>query len=105
MVAILATDTNNFRLLDRRLGSAVIADKMRAQISHIQRAHRHAIRPGIRARLAHVLAETESLAGWQAINTGALADAWNHYENAKAAAREADKPPSSPMSRPNRHTS
>ncbi|MEV7807415.1 helix-turn-helix domain-containing protein [Microbispora sp. NPDC088329] len=92
MVMILNTDTNNLRLLDRRLGSAAIADKMRAQISQIQRAHRHAVRPGIRAQLAHVLAQTESLAGWQAINTGALNDAWNHYENAKAAAREADDP-------------
>lgn len=92
MVMILNTDTNNLRLLDRRLGSAAIADKMRAQISQIQRAHHHAIRPGIRAKLAHVLAQTESLAGWQAINTGALNDAWNHYENAKAAAREADDP-------------
>ncbi|WP_067179909.1 hypothetical protein [Microtetraspora niveoalba] len=92
MVMILNADTNNLRLLDRRLGSAAIADKMRAQISQIERAHHHAVRPGIRAQLAHVLAETESLAGWQAINTGALNDAWTHYENAKAAAREADDP-------------
>lgn len=92
MVMILNTDTNNLRLLDRRLGSAAIADKMRAQITQIERAQRHAVRPGIRAQLAHVLAQTESLAGWQAINTGALNDAWDHYENAKAAAREADDP-------------
>ncbi|GAA4225450.1 hypothetical protein GCM10023075_23200 [Streptosporangium album] len=92
MVMILTTDTNNLRLLDRRLGGVAIADKMRAQISQLERAHRHAVRPGIRAQLAHVLAETSSLAGWQAINTGALNDAWNHYEHAKAAAREADDP-------------
>lgn len=92
MVMILNTDTNNLRLLDRRLGSAAIADKMRAQMAQIERAHRHAVRPGIRAQLARILAETASLAGWQAINTGALNDAWNHYENAKAAAREADEP-------------
>ncbi|GGT08498.1 hypothetical protein GCM10010156_76860 [Planobispora rosea] len=92
MVMILSTDTNNLRLLDRRLGGVVIADKMRAQINQIERAHRHAVRPGIRAQLAHVLAETSSLAGWQAINTGALSDAWEHYEHAKAAAREAGDP-------------
>lgn len=92
MVMILTTDTNNLRLLDRRLGGVAIADKMRAQIAQVERAHRHAVRPGIRARLAHVLAETSSLAGWQAIHTGALNDAWNHYEHAKAAAREADNP-------------
>ncbi|MEU0570313.1 XRE family transcriptional regulator [Nonomuraea sp. NPDC005983] len=89
-VMILRTDTNNLRLLDRRLGGPAIADKMQAQMAQIQRAHRHAIRPGLRADLAHLLAETASLAGWQAINTLALNDAWTHYERAKAAAYEAD---------------
>ncbi|SEL57619.1 hypothetical protein [Nonomuraea pusilla] len=92
MVMILRTDTNNLRLLDRRLGGVAIADKMRAQMSQIQRAHRHAVRPGMRAELAHLLAETASLAGWQAINALALKDAWHHYEQAKAAAYEADDP-------------
>jgi tetratricopeptide (TPR) repeat protein len=92
MVLILSTDTNNLRLLDRRLGSAAIADKMRAQISQVQRAHRHAIRPGIRARLAYVLSETAALAGWQAIDRCALKDAWDHHEDAITAAREADDP-------------
>lgn len=92
MVMILGADTNNLRLLDRRLGGGAIADKMRAQITQLAGAHRHAVRPGIRAQIARFLAETESLAGWQAINTGALNDAWNHYENAKAAAHDADDP-------------
>ncbi|SDR05722.1 hypothetical protein SAMN04489764_3247 [Thermostaphylospora chromogena] len=92
MVAILFTETNNLRLLDRRLGGVVIADKMRAHISQIQRAHRHAIRPGIRARLAHVLSETAALAGWQAIDHCVLSDAWDYHETAISAAREADDP-------------
>ncbi|MFG1708698.1 XRE family transcriptional regulator [Nonomuraea sp. M3C6] len=91
-VMILHTDTNNLRFLDRKLGGPAIADKMRAQINQIERAHRHAIRHGIRAQLAHLLAETTSLAGWQAINTLALNDAWTHYEHAKAAAYEAEDP-------------
>lgn len=91
-VMILQTDTNNLRLLDRRLGGPAIADKMHAQMAQIERAHRHAIRPGLRTQLAHLLAETASLAGWQAINTLALNDAWSHYERAKAAALEADDP-------------
>ncbi|OUC97401.1 helix-turn-helix domain-containing protein [Streptosporangium minutum] len=89
-VMILSTDTNNLRLLDRRRGAAAIADKMRAQIAQIERAHRHAIRPGIRAQLAYVLSETAALAGWQAIDTCALSDAWDHHENAISAAREAE---------------
>lgn len=90
MVMILSTDTNNLRLLDRRLGGVVIADKMRAQISQIQRAHRHAIRTGIRTQLAHVLSETAALAGWQAIDRCALSDAWDYHEAAISAGREAE---------------
>ncbi|NBE95092.1 helix-turn-helix domain-containing protein [Nonomuraea sp. KC401] len=92
MVTILSTDTNNLRLLDRRLGGVAIADKMRAQMAQIERTYRHAVRPGIRAQLAHLLAQTASLAGWQAVNAVALDDAWNHYERAKAAGREAEDP-------------
>lgn len=91
-VMVLHTDTNGLRYLDRKLGGPAIADKMRAQIAQIERAHGHAIRHGIRAQLAHLLAETASLAGWQAINTLALNDAWTHYEHAKAAAHEAEDP-------------
>ena len=90
MVMILTTDTNNLRLMDRRVGAVAIADKMRAQIAQLERAHRHAIRPGIRAQLAHVLSETAALAGWQAIDTCALSDAWDHHEHAISAAREAE---------------
>jgi len=92
MVMILTTDTNNLRLMDRRLGGAAIADKMRAQIAQLERVHRHAIRPGIRAQLAHVLSETAALAGWQALDTCALSDAWDHHEHAISAAREAENP-------------
>ncbi len=90
MVVILSTDTNNLRLLDRRLGGVVIADKMRAQISQIQRAHCHAIRAGIRTQLAHVLSETAALAGWQVIDRCALSDAWDYHEAAISAGREAE---------------
>ncbi|MFI6505061.1 XRE family transcriptional regulator [Nonomuraea typhae] len=92
MVMILSTDTNNLRLLDRRLGGLAIADKMRAQISQIERAYTHVVRPGLRSSLARLLAEASSLAGWQNINTLALNDAWNHYERSKTAAAEADNP-------------
>ncbi|MBB2914817.1 transcriptional regulator with XRE-family HTH domain [Streptosporangium becharense] len=92
MVMILTTDTNNLRLMDRRAGAAAIADKMRAQITQIERFHRHAIRPGIRAQLARIMSETAALAGWQAIDTCALSDAWDHHERAISAAREAEDP-------------
>ncbi|MGV9537717.1 XRE family transcriptional regulator [Streptosporangium sandarakinum] len=89
-VMILSTDTNNLRFMDRRHGAAAVAEKMRAQIAQIESVYRHAIRPGIRAQLAHVLSETAALAGWQAIDTCSLSDAWDHHERAIAAAREAE---------------
>ena len=48
------------------------------------------MRPGQRQALASVLAEASSLAGWQAIDAGKLPMAWEHYERATGAAREAD---------------
>ncbi|GAB1819784.1 hypothetical protein [Herbidospora sp. RD11066] len=46
----------------------------------------------MRAELAEVLAEASSLAGWQSIDTGAVNDAWDHYERAKSVAQEAERP-------------
>ncbi|GLX96757.1 hypothetical protein Hesp01_47070 [Herbidospora sp. NBRC 101105] len=65
MAVILPTGTNNLGMLDCRMSAIPIADKMRAHISQIDRAHHHAVRPGVRAELAEVLAEASSLAGWQ----------------------------------------
>lgn len=47
---------------------------------------------GHRADLAAVLAEASALAGWQALDRAATAQAWDHHERAKHAAREAESP-------------
>ena len=43
-------------------------------------------------QLAAVLADASALAGWQAIDMGRLPRAWDHFERATAAAREAADP-------------
>ena len=89
VVRVLQGETDNIRLLDRRLGAPAVAGKLEAHISHIETGLRYSLRPGNRQQLAAVLADASALAGWQAIDMGRLPRAWAHFERATAAAREA----------------
>jgi len=89
VVRVLQGETDNIRLLDRRLGAPAVAGKLEAHISHIANGLRYSLRPGNRQQLAAVLADASALAGWQAIDMGHLPRAWAHFERATAAAREA----------------
>ena len=92
VVRVLQGETDNIRLLDRRLGAPAVAGKLEAHISHIETGLRYSLRPGNRQQLAAVLADASALAGWQAIDMGHLPRAWTHFERATAAAREAGDP-------------
>ncbi|MCU1447953.1 MAG: hypothetical protein JWP02_123 [Acidimicrobiales bacterium] len=87
---ILKSETEMIRLLDRRLGNVAAAEKMRAHITQVEQALRYSVSGQVRKLLAGVLADSSALAGWQAIDMGALAVAWDHFERAKVAAREAE---------------
>ena len=89
VVRVLQGETDNIRLLDRRLGAPTVAGKLEAHINHIETGLRYSLRPGNREQLAVVLADASALAGWQAIDMGRLPRAWEHFERAIAAAREA----------------
>ncbi len=86
---VLQEETNAVRLLDRRLGAPAVAAKLEAHISHLAVSLHHSLRPDRRQQLAAVLADAAALAGWQAIDMGRMDAAWNHFETATAAAREA----------------
>jgi len=92
LVTLLRDQTHNIRLQDRRLGAAAVSDQMHAHIRQVNDLLQHTIAPRQRAELAGVLAAASTLAGWQAIDTGELQEAWTHYERGKTAAREADDP-------------
>jgi len=92
-IQLLQEETNTIRLLDRRLGAPAVAAKLEAHIGQLQDGLHHCLTPSRREKLAHVLADAAALAGWQAIDTGRLAAAWNHFETATAAAREAGNDP------------
>lgn len=77
------------RRLDRKFGGVATLDRLRTQISEIQELLDFSITTGQRAPLAAVLTETAALAGWEALDRNAHAQAWRHHETAKMAAREA----------------
>jgi len=89
VVAALQSETETIRLLDRRLGAPAVAAKLEAHIGQVETGLRYSLRPSNRQQLATVLADASALAGWQAIDMGRLPQAWDHFERATAAAREA----------------
>ncbi len=92
IIRALDNETDAIRLQDRRLGAPAITDKLQAHIEHVDTCLHYSMRPGQRDALAAVLSDASSLAGWQAIDMGRLADAWKHYERSISAACEAGNP-------------
>lgn len=63
VVRVLQGETDNIRLLDRRLGAPAVAAKLEAHIGHIETNLRYSLRPGNRQLIARVLADASALAG------------------------------------------
>lgn len=89
VVRILQSETDAIRMLDRRMGAPAVAGKLEVHIGHLESSLAYSLRPGNRQQLAAVLADASALAGWQAIDMGRLPRAWEHFERATKAAREA----------------
>jgi transcriptional regulator with XRE-family HTH domain len=64
VVRVLQGETDNIRLLDRRLGAPAVAGKLDAHIGQIETSLRYSLRPGNRQQLARALADASALAGW-----------------------------------------
>ena len=92
VIRALDSETDAIRLLDRRLGAPAVAAKLQAHIDHLDACLHYSLQPSQRQALAAILSDASSLAGWQAIDMGQLAAAWEHYERSLAAAREAASP-------------
>jgi hypothetical protein len=91
-LGLLREQLDTARRLDRRLGAAAVLGSVRGQLTHLEATLAHTLAPARRCALASLLAETASLAGAQALDSGAATQAWEHLETAKAAAREAESP-------------
>ncbi len=92
LVQLLRDQTERIRLLDRRLGAPGVLEQLRGHISVIERLLDHSVLARDRAPLAAALADAATLAGWQALDVGGTAQAWQHYAKARAAAQEAGSP-------------
>ncbi|MQA96004.1 MAG: amino acid ABC transporter substrate-binding protein [Streptosporangiales bacterium] len=90
LVREMEKQVHQIRLLDRRLGAPSLLEQTRAVMATLDELMSHSVRPSIRSALAAVLADAATLAAWQALDVGALGQAWHHYETAKVAAREAE---------------
>ncbi|SFW63178.1 hypothetical protein [Amycolatopsis australiensis] len=88
VLALLHSQLTVVRRLDRQLGAATAHDEVATKISQLNRLRSHSLTPSVRSQLAALLAEFGTLAGWQALDMGSVANSWQFYERAKAAAVE-----------------
>lgn len=77
------------RHVDRQYGGIMLLDQLRSHIKQLERLLGYSTVRGHREALSRVLTEASTLAGWVSLDRNAIVQAWNHYERAKAAAREA----------------
>jgi hypothetical protein len=91
LVRLLDEHTNHYRMLDRRLGAALIPQTA-AHVEQMQSLLHTALDGGHRRDLAVALAEAAALSGWQSLDAGDVRRAWQMHEVAKAAAREGEDP-------------
>lgn len=81
--------THRLRLLDRRFGAAMLLDQISSHINLLRQLMTHTVLSRHRRELARILADASALAGWQALDTGAIMRAWQHFDLARSAGREA----------------
>ena len=88
VIDVLRQQLNLIRRLDRQLGARVVQAEVAAKVQQTTELMQHSTMPSTRAKLAALLCELCTLAGWQALDRAQMATAWRYYEQAKAAARE-----------------
>jgi transcriptional regulator with XRE-family HTH domain len=92
LVAVFEQQTQNLRLVDRKLGAHYLLAQSQAHVQQMHELLRSSVPGEVREALARALAEAASLTGWQALNAGLMRESWNYYEIAKTAARESQDP-------------
>lgn len=92
MVDVFRSQVDDARKVDRRFGGITLLDQLRSNIDQVEGLLSFSTARGHREALAGVLTEASTLAGWEALDRNAISQAWQHYERAKSAAREASSP-------------
>lgn len=91
-IALMRKQIDDIRTLDRQPGAPAVLEQLNALMATMTNLLTYSLRPAVREPLASALADAGALAGWQALDIGAVDRAWRHYEMAKSAAREARSP-------------
>lgn len=89
-ITLLESQLRSTRELDWRLGAAAASGSTLAQLAHLERARRHAVPDRIRRRLGGLVVDAAALAGDHALDQLRYADAWQHFETARLAARDTE---------------
>lgn len=92
VLALLNEQLTATRRLDRQLGAVVARDEVQVKVQQVHRLLTYSITPATREGLAVHLSELCTLAGWQALDAGDLADAWRQYTLAATAAAQSTEP-------------
>src|SRR5580765_757650 len=90
MLGVLEAETQNLRLLDRRLGS-MAAPAVEAHAALLEDVLHRCVGQERRA-LAAALAEGAALAGWLALDRGDVGGAWRWHQLGRSAATESGSP-------------
>jgi len=86
VITLLDQQLNAIRRLDRQLGAIVVHDELTAKLRQVAQLAAHSLSPDARMFLNALLSEMYTLAGWQALDMGDVAESWSHYEQSKSAA-------------------
>ncbi|WP_433269527.1 tetratricopeptide repeat protein [Actinosynnema sp. CS-041913] len=89
-VSLLQQKLDMTRVIDRRLGASALLGELRAQISQMRSLLGNVLDQPSRVALARVLVDASTLAGWQSLDHGLLRESWEHYDQARSAARVAE---------------
>jgi hypothetical protein len=93
VIVLLHQQLDAIRRLDRQLGAIVVRDELTTKIRQVHQLTTHSLAPGTREPLAALLSEMHTLAGWQALDLGNIAEAWQHYEHSRSAAAQSHSIP------------
>ena len=91
-LALLRAQTDQIREVDRMLGARAAQSQLRGHLATLHSLRSFAVVGRQREALADLYADAAALAGWQALDLGDPSAAWQHYEAAKDAGREARSP-------------
>lgn len=90
LLGALRCQTDAVRVQDRQFGAGLLLEQMRGHVHNLESHLASAVFERARQQIAQILADAAALAGWQALDVGAIDQAWRSFQTATSAARQAD---------------